>query len=60
VPRNWGLLKSMFTTRVSRAYAREHLPAWAAETDGNAAQTESPPANAPGATGETSPAEPAS
>jgi cytochrome b subunit of formate dehydrogenase len=60
VPRNWGLLKSMFTTRVSRAYAREHLPAWAAETDGAAAQTESPAASPPAAAGETSPAEPAS
>jgi cytochrome b subunit of formate dehydrogenase len=31
VPRNWGLLKSMFTTRVSRRYAEEHLPLWAEE-----------------------------
>jgi cytochrome b subunit of formate dehydrogenase len=29
VPRNWPLLRSMFTTRVSRAYAAEHLPLWA-------------------------------
>ena len=28
VPRNWPLLKSMFTTRISRSYAREHLPLW--------------------------------
>lgn len=31
VPRNWALLKSMFTTRVSRRYAEEHLPLWAEE-----------------------------
>ena len=31
VPRNWALLKSMFTTRVSRKYAEEHLPLWAEE-----------------------------
>ena len=31
VPRNWQLLKSMFTTRVSRRYAEEHLPLWAEE-----------------------------
>ena len=28
VPRNWPLLKSMFTTRISRRYAEQHLPAW--------------------------------
>jgi cytochrome b subunit of formate dehydrogenase len=28
VPRNWPLLKSMFTTRISRRYAQEHLPRW--------------------------------
>jgi cytochrome b subunit of formate dehydrogenase len=33
VPRNWGLLKSMFTTRVSRAYAKDHLPLWADEVE---------------------------
>jgi cytochrome b subunit of formate dehydrogenase len=31
VPRNWALLRSMFTTRVSREYAEEHLPLWAEE-----------------------------
>jgi cytochrome b subunit of formate dehydrogenase len=31
VPRNWALLRSMFTTRVSRKYAEEHLPLWAEE-----------------------------
>jgi len=31
VPRNWALLKSMFTTRISREYAEEHLPYWAEE-----------------------------
>jgi cytochrome b subunit of formate dehydrogenase len=31
VPRNWALLRSMFTTRVSRKYAEEHLPRWAEE-----------------------------
>ena len=31
VPRNWALLLSMFTTRVSRKYAEEHLPLWAEE-----------------------------
>jgi thiosulfate reductase cytochrome b subunit len=34
VPRNWPLLKSMFTTRVSRAYAKEHLPLWTDEDGG--------------------------
>jgi thiosulfate reductase cytochrome b subunit len=29
VPRNWALLKSMFTIRVSRGYAEERLPLWA-------------------------------
>jgi hypothetical protein len=33
VPRNWPLLKSMFTTRVSRAYAKAHLPLWAEEEE---------------------------
>ena len=28
VPRNWPLLASMFTTRISRAYAKTHLPRW--------------------------------
>jgi cytochrome b subunit of formate dehydrogenase len=31
VPRNWALLRSMFTTRVSRKYADEHMPKWAEE-----------------------------
>lgn len=31
VPRNWALLRSMFTTRVPRKYAEEHLPKWAEE-----------------------------
>ncbi|HEY7270929.1 MAG TPA: cytochrome b/b6 domain-containing protein [Dehalococcoidia bacterium] len=31
VPRNWRLLLSMFTTRVPRKYAEEHLPLWAEE-----------------------------
>jgi cytochrome b subunit of formate dehydrogenase len=31
VPRNWALLRSMFTTRVPRRYAEEHLPLWAEE-----------------------------
>ncbi|MBA4179525.1 MAG: hypothetical protein C0506_02955 [Anaerolinea sp.] len=35
VPRNWPLLKSMFTTRISRAYARDHLPLWVPEEDGS-------------------------
>ncbi len=34
VPRNWPLLKSMFTTRVSRAYAKDHLPLWVEEEEG--------------------------
>jgi cytochrome b subunit of formate dehydrogenase len=34
VPRNWPLLKSMFTTRISRAYAKEHLPLWTDEESG--------------------------
>ncbi len=34
VPRNWPLLKSMFTTRISRAYAKQHLPLWVEEEDG--------------------------
>lgn len=34
VPRNWPLLTSMFTTRISRRYVDEHLPEWAAELDG--------------------------
>jgi cytochrome b subunit of formate dehydrogenase len=33
VPRNWALLKSMFTTRVPRSYAQEKLPLWAAATE---------------------------
>jgi thiosulfate reductase cytochrome b subunit len=33
VPRNWPLLKSMVTTRISRAYARQHLPLWADEEE---------------------------
>lgn len=33
VPRNWPLLGSMFTTRVSRAYAKRHLPGWEAEAE---------------------------
>lgn len=33
VPRNWALLKSMFTTRISRAYVREHLPGWDEELE---------------------------
>lgn len=33
VPRNWPLLKSMFTTRVSRAYAKAHLPLWVEEEE---------------------------
>jgi thiosulfate reductase cytochrome b subunit len=28
VPRNWPLLRSMFTSRISRAYVQEHLPLW--------------------------------
>jgi cytochrome b subunit of formate dehydrogenase len=60
VPRNWGLLKSMFTTRVSRAYAREHLPAWAAETDGTAVQTGPSAPHPPAAVTDTSAAEPGS
>lgn len=28
VPRNWPLLKSMFTTRIARSYVERHLPAW--------------------------------
>lgn len=28
VPRNWPLLKSMFTTRIARSYVARHLPAW--------------------------------
>jgi cytochrome b subunit of formate dehydrogenase len=35
VPRNWPLLTSMFTTRISRAYAKEHLPLWQNPADGN-------------------------
>jgi thiosulfate reductase cytochrome b subunit len=31
VPRNWPLLKSMFTTRISRRYAQENLPLWTEE-----------------------------
>jgi cytochrome b subunit of formate dehydrogenase len=31
VPRNWPLLRSMFTTRVSRRYAADHLPNWEAQ-----------------------------
>jgi cytochrome b subunit of formate dehydrogenase len=33
VPRNWALLISMFTTRISRAYVREHLPEWNEEIE---------------------------
>lgn len=33
VPRNWPLLKSMFTTRISRRYAEQHLPLWVEEID---------------------------
>ena len=33
VPRNWPLLKSMFTTRISRRYAEENLPLWTQELD---------------------------
>ena len=33
VPRNWPLLKSMFTSRISRAYVEKHLPGWKV-TDG--------------------------
>jgi thiosulfate reductase cytochrome b subunit len=33
VPRNWALLKSMFTTRISRRYVREHLPEWDEELE---------------------------
>jgi cytochrome b subunit of formate dehydrogenase len=60
VPRNWGLLKSMFTTRVSRAYAREHLPVWAAETEGTGVQAEAAAANPTVAVSDTSAAGPAS
>lgn len=35
VPRNWPLLKSMFTTRIPRRYAEEHLPRWTEEIDRN-------------------------
>lgn len=31
VPRNWPLLRSMFTTRVPRSYAQRHLPLWVEE-----------------------------
>jgi cytochrome b subunit of formate dehydrogenase len=31
VPRNWPLLKSMVTTRISREYAQRHLPLWQEE-----------------------------
>jgi len=31
VPRNWPLLQSMFTSRISRAYAEKHLPRWTEE-----------------------------
>jgi len=42
VPRNWALLKSMFTTRVSRSYAEERLPLWAeAEKPSEDSRTES-------------------
>jgi thiosulfate reductase cytochrome b subunit len=34
VPRNWPLLKSMVTTRISRAYANQHLPLWVEEEGG--------------------------
>lgn len=33
VPRNWPLLRSMFTTRISRRYVREHLPEWERELE---------------------------
>ena len=33
VPRNWPLLASMFTSRVSRAYASKHLPRWRNDDD---------------------------
>jgi len=33
VPRNWPLLTSMFTTRISRSYAEKNLPLWADEAD---------------------------
>lgn len=42
VPRNWPLLKSMFTTRISRAYAGEHLPLWVVDEGGNESE-QSPP-----------------
>jgi cytochrome b subunit of formate dehydrogenase len=35
VPRNWPLLASMFTTRISRAYAKTHLPRWSDEVADN-------------------------
>jgi hypothetical protein len=38
VPRNWPLLKSMFTTRISRAYAQKHLPLWVAEEGGDGSE----------------------
>jgi len=34
VPRNWPLLKSMVTTRISRDYAKQHLPLWIEDEDG--------------------------
>jgi cytochrome b subunit of formate dehydrogenase len=33
VPRNWALLLSMFTTRISRSYVRQHLPGWEQEIE---------------------------
>lgn len=33
VPRNWPLLRSMFTTRIPRAYAEQHLPRWNEEIE---------------------------
>jgi thiosulfate reductase cytochrome b subunit len=36
VPRNWPLLRSMFTSRIARAYVREHLPLWRDGADSGA------------------------
>jgi cytochrome b subunit of formate dehydrogenase len=38
VPRNWPLLKSMVTTRISRKYVDENLPVWGEELDGKPAR----------------------
>jgi hypothetical protein len=40
VPRNWPLLKSMFTTRIKRSYVERHLPAWNIGAKGDGDQVE--------------------